>query len=86
MDLGAHLALVAGKKGEKLEISLRCTKEFNNKTGIHLGKDIAQPLGNYLSGIGGGHASAAGVNGEGKIEDALNHSLVIIKQLLQNLT
>ena len=86
MDLGAHLAIIAGKKGKKIEISLRSTKKFNKKTGIHLGKDIAQPLGDYLSGIGGGHASAAGVNGAGKIEDALNECLAIIRKILTNLT
>jgi nanoRNase/pAp phosphatase (c-di-AMP/oligoRNAs hydrolase) len=84
VDLGAHMAAVAGQKGDKIELSLRCTKEFNKKTGIHLGKDIAQPLGKYLQGMGGGHASAAGLNGKGKVESALSRCLVIIKKYLSN--
>lgn len=86
VDLGAHMSAVAGQKGEKIEMSLRCTKEFHKKTGIHLGKDIAQPLGDYLGGMGGGHASAAGLNGQGIVEDALNQCLVLIKQSLTSPT
>jgi nanoRNase/pAp phosphatase (c-di-AMP/oligoRNAs hydrolase) len=79
IDLGAHMVAVAGKNGEQIEISLRCTKEFSKKTGIHLGKDIAQPLGEYLQGMGGGHTGAAGLNGIGKVEDAFNQCLLLIK-------
>jgi nanoRNase/pAp phosphatase (c-di-AMP/oligoRNAs hydrolase)/intein/homing endonuclease len=55
IELGAHVAVVAGQKNENLEISLRSTREFYKKTGIHLGRDIAKPLGEYLHGMGGGH-------------------------------
>jgi phosphoesterase RecJ-like protein len=84
VDLGAHLAAVAGQKNEKIEISLRCTREFNQATGIHLGKDIAKPLGEYLQGMGGGHATAAGVNGTGYIEKGLKRCLRLIKENLSN--
>jgi nanoRNase/pAp phosphatase (c-di-AMP/oligoRNAs hydrolase) len=84
IDLGAHMAAVAGVKGEKIEISLRCTKEFNRKTGIHLGKDIAQPLGEYLQGMGGGHASAAGLTGTGEVENAFKECLSLITQYIPN--
>jgi nanoRNase/pAp phosphatase (c-di-AMP/oligoRNAs hydrolase) len=84
VDLGAHLAVVAGQKNEKIEISLRCTREFNQATGIHLGKDIAKPLGEYLQGMGGGHATAAGVNGTGYIEKGLKRCLRLIKEKLSN--
>ncbi|MEM2937505.1 MAG: DHH family phosphoesterase [Candidatus Bathyarchaeia archaeon] len=80
IDLGAHVAAVAGQKNENLEISLRCTKEFHEKTGIHLGKDIAKPLGEYLKGMGGGHATAAGVNGIGEIEAGLKRCLKLLKE------
>jgi nanoRNase/pAp phosphatase (c-di-AMP/oligoRNAs hydrolase) len=86
VELGAHMAAVAGQKGDRIELSLRCTKEFNKKTRMHLGKDIAQPLGEYLQGMGGGHASAAGLNGIGKVENALNQCLVITKKYLSNQT
>ena len=84
VDLGAHLAAVAGQKNEKIEISLRCTREFNQVTGIHLGRDIAKPLGEYLQGMGGGHATAAGVNGTGYIEKGLKRCLRLIKEKLSN--
>ncbi len=84
VDVGAHLAAVAGQKNEKIEISLRCTREFNQATGIHLGKDIAKPLGEYLQGMGGGHATAAGVNGTGYIEKGLKRCLRLIKENLSN--
>jgi nanoRNase/pAp phosphatase (c-di-AMP/oligoRNAs hydrolase) len=44
---------------------------FMRKTRIHLGRDIAKPLGEYLHGMGGGHSTAAGVNGIGDIETGL---------------
>ncbi|MBM4400322.1 MAG: hypothetical protein FJ045_00015 [Crenarchaeota archaeon] len=84
VDLGAHLAAVAGQKNEKIEISLRCTREFNQATGIHLGRDIAKPLGDYLQGMGGGHATAAGVNGTGYIEKGLKRCLRLVKEKLPN--
>ncbi|MEM2911280.1 MAG: DHH family phosphoesterase [Candidatus Bathyarchaeia archaeon] len=80
IDLGAHVAAVAGQRNETLEISLRCTKEFHEKTGIHLGKDIAKPLGEYLKGMGGGHSTAAGVNGVGEIEAGLKRCLKLLKE------
>jgi nanoRNase/pAp phosphatase (c-di-AMP/oligoRNAs hydrolase) len=84
VDLGAHVGAVAGQKDEKIEISLRCTREFYEKTGIHLGKDIAKPLGEYLHGMGGGHATAAGVNGTGEIKTGLKRCLRLLKEKLVN--
>ncbi|MFB3889523.1 MAG: bifunctional oligoribonuclease/PAP phosphatase NrnA [Candidatus Bathyarchaeia archaeon] len=81
-DLGAHIAAVAGQKNDSIEISLRCTREFSEKTGIHLGRDIAKPLGEYLKGMGGGHAMAAGVNGTGDIETGLKRCLRLLKEKL----
>jgi nanoRNase/pAp phosphatase (c-di-AMP/oligoRNAs hydrolase) len=84
VDLGAHMAAVAGRKNEEIEISLRCTREFNKITGIHLGKDIAKPLGEYLKGMGGGHATAAGVNGTGEVNAGLKRCLRLVKEKLAN--
>jgi nanoRNase/pAp phosphatase (c-di-AMP/oligoRNAs hydrolase) len=82
IELGAHAAAVAGEKDGKLEISLRSSLEFCKQTGIHLGKDVAKPLGEYLHGMGGGHATAAGVNGEGDIELGLRRCLSLLKEKL----
>ncbi|MDR0493734.1 MAG: DHH family phosphoesterase [Nitrososphaerota archaeon] len=83
VDLGAHISAVAGKKNGKIEISLRSVRQFNEGTGIHLGTDIAAPLGEYLQGVGGGHAMASGVSGKGEIQDALKQCLTLLKQKLQ---
>ncbi|MCL2173302.1 MAG: DHH family phosphoesterase [Candidatus Bathyarchaeota archaeon] len=80
VDLGAHMAAVAGKKAGKLEVSLRCNRDFNEKTGIHLGKDISMPMGELLGGVGGGHAMAAGVNAKGTLDNALNKCLELLKE------
>jgi nanoRNase/pAp phosphatase (c-di-AMP/oligoRNAs hydrolase) len=82
IELGAHAAAVAGEKNGTLEISLRSSLEFYKKTAIHLGKDVAKPLGEYLHGMGGGHATAAGVNGEGDIELGLKRCLSLLKEKL----
>jgi phosphoesterase RecJ-like protein len=84
IDLGAHIAAVAGQKNEKIEMSMRCTRDFNQVTGIHLGRDIAKPLGEYLKGMGGGHATAAGVNGVGPVEKGLKRCLRLVKEQLSN--
>ena len=84
VDLGAHMAAVAGQKNEKVEISMRCTRDFNQITGIHLGRNIAKPLGVFVHGMGGGHASAAGVNGTGSVDKALKRCLRLVKENLSN--
>jgi len=84
IDLGVHMAAVAGQRNDNIEISMRCTREFYQKTGIHLGRDIAKPLGEYLQGMGGGHSTAAGVNGSGDIESGLKRCLRLLKERLSN--
>jgi bifunctional oligoribonuclease and PAP phosphatase NrnA len=80
VDLGAHMAAVAGKKNGKVEVSLRSNRDFSEKAGVHLGKDVAAPLGEFIKGVGGGHAMAAGVSGEGEIEPTLKQCLLLLKQ------
>ena len=79
-DLGAHVSVVAGKKSGKIEISLRSIRDFYEQTKIHLGTDIAMPLGDYLGGVGGGHAMAAGVSGKGELQDALKQCQKLLEQ------
>lgn len=82
IELGADVAVVAGQKGQNLEISLRANRDFSEKTAIHLGRDIAKPLGEYLHGMGGGHSTAAGVNGFGDIGTGLKRCLFLLKEKL----
>jgi nanoRNase/pAp phosphatase (c-di-AMP/oligoRNAs hydrolase) len=84
IHLGAHVAVVAGQKNESIEISMRANQEFYAKSGLHLGKDIAKPLGEFLHGMGGGHATAAGVNGTGDVETGLKYCLRLLRQRLSN--
>lgn len=67
LNLGAHVAIVYGTKKRESRISMRSSDIFYQKTGIHLGKDIAIPLGEHNNGVGGGHSTAAGVNVKGDL-------------------
>jgi len=82
IELGAHVAVVAGQKGDTLQISLRSSRDFHKKTGIHLGRDIAKPLGEYLHGMGGGHSVSAGTNGVGDVEASLKRCVRLLKAML----
>ncbi len=84
VDLGAHASAVAGLKNGKIEVSLRCTRQFAEEAGVNLGKDIAAPLGEFLQGVGGGHAMAAGVSGTGEIEPTLKQCLALLRQALRS--
>jgi nanoRNase/pAp phosphatase (c-di-AMP/oligoRNAs hydrolase) len=81
--LGADVAIVGGEKKGKIKVSLRATNEFHKATGIHLGRDLAVPLGKFLNGVGSGHAIAAGVNGYGDLNKAINQSTSLLMSLLK---
>lgn len=80
--LGAHVAIVAGHHGGKIQISMRANREFHEKTGVHLGRDVAKPLGEYLHGMGGGHAVSAGANGTGDLDANLKRCMTLLKETL----
>ena len=82
LSLGAHLAAVAGQRGGSVSVSLRASQDFHDSTKIHLGRRLAQPLGEYLNGMGGGHAVAAGANGTGDAEDALTYCAELLKKAI----
>jgi len=86
IGLGAHVAVVAGQKGDKLQVSIRACSEFHKRTGIHLGRDIAKPLGEYLHGMGGGHSVSAGVNGVGDIQTCFDYCIRLLKERLRGTT
>jgi len=80
--LGAHVAVVAGQRNEKIQISMRSSRDFYEETGVHLGRDLAKPLGEYLQGMGGGHSVSAGVNGVGDVEASLKRCVKLLKEKL----
>jgi phosphoesterase RecJ-like protein len=83
ISLGAHLAIVAGKKQNKIQVSFRASREFCDETGVHVGRDLAKPLGDFLGGMGGGHAASAGANGVGDVEACLRFCEKLLKQKLK---
>jgi len=80
--LGAHLAVVAGKRNEELTISFRSNHDFYSETGMHLGTDLAIPIGEKMGGMGGGHATAAGANVRGSVNEALNLAMSLVREFL----
>lgn len=79
IGLGADLVIIAGNDKERLKASMRSTDRFHAATGIHLGRDIARPLGDEFKGAGSGHPTAAGVNCEGDHEAFLARAIEIVK-------
>jgi phosphoesterase RecJ-like protein len=82
LTLGAHVAVVAGKKGDEIQVSFRAVQEFYDKTAIHVGRDLAKPLGDFLGGMGGGHAVSAGANGPGDVDSCLKFCEKLLKKKL----
>ena len=82
--LGAHLAIVAGKRNDELTVSFRCTREFVQESGVHLGTDLASEIGRQMGGMGGGHATAAGANVKGEPNEALKRSIRILHAILDH--
>jgi len=84
LSLGVDVGIVGGEKEGKLRISMRSSKQFNQETGIHLGRDIAKPLGEQVNGMGGGHATSAGVNGEGDFKEAAKKCVRLLREKLKD--
>ena len=71
LSLGAHVAFVAGEVKDKIRVNMRATEDFYEKTGAHLARDVAIPMGKLLGGVGGGHPTAAGLTASGTVDDVL---------------
>jgi phosphoesterase RecJ-like protein len=82
LALGAHVAVVAGKKENEIQVSFRATHEFYTETDIHMGRDLAKPLGDFLGGMGGGHSVSAGANGTGDVDVCLKFCEKLLKKKL----
>ncbi len=82
LRVGVDVAIVGGETDGELRISLRATQGFFEKTGLHLGRDVAAIVGKDIDGAGGGHGMAAGVNGKGDLATCLGTSLRLIREKL----
>jgi hypothetical protein len=65
------VAFVAGEAKERIRVNMRATEDFYEKTGAHLARDVAIPMGKVLGGVGGGHPTAAGLTALGTVDDVL---------------
>jgi len=83
IDVGANVAIVGSQEKNEVSISMRSDNEFYSETGIHLGRDLANPLGEFLNGMGGGHSTSAGVNGIGDLESAFKYAAKILREKLK---
>ncbi len=75
LALGAHVAFVGGEVKEKIRVNMRATEDFYEKTGVHLARDVAIPLGKVLDGVGGGHPTAAGLSASGSLDEVMKACL-----------
>jgi len=82
IGLGGDVAIVAGGRKKALKASFRSSEGFLQKSHVHLGRDLAMPLGERFSGAGSGHPTAAGFNGEGDPKEFLKEALVLLTELL----
>jgi nanoRNase/pAp phosphatase (c-di-AMP/oligoRNAs hydrolase) len=80
--LGAHVAVVVGQKRNKIQVSFRASQDFYAETGVHMGRDLAKPLGDFLGGMGGGHSVSAGANGAGDVDACLSFCAKLLKKKL----
>ncbi|MFX0108162.1 MAG: bifunctional oligoribonuclease/PAP phosphatase NrnA, partial [Candidatus Hodarchaeota archaeon] len=83
IELGADVAIIGGKTSQgDVRISSRSTRRFSTNTGVNLGTDVMEPLGELIGGEGGGHANAAGANGVRKRDEALKKSVDLIRKAI----
>lgn len=84
IGLGGDVAIVAGRSDKSLKASFRSSEDFHEASHVHLGRDLAMPLGEIFAGAGSGHPTAAGFNGEGNPKEFLKETLVLLTALLEN--
>ncbi len=80
VDAGADFAAVLGETEEGGRGSLRCSKEFLDRTGLHLGRDVARKMAELYEGTGGGHPTAASFKVEAEVEDLERGLMKLIEE------
>ncbi|MHA1485426.1 MAG: DHH family phosphoesterase, partial [Candidatus Thorarchaeota archaeon] len=84
IGLGADVAIVSGSPSNgEVRLSSRSTTEFYEKTGVNLGSDVMEPLGNLIEGKGGGHPNAAGANGRILGDKAASRAVQLIRDAIK---
>lgn len=85
VDAGADFAAILGEANGETRGSFRCSKEFLNRSGLHLGKDLARRVVERFGGSGGGHPTAASFTVKANVDDAESHILEILERILGKL-
>ena len=83
VSMGADVSVVAGGERGSVRASLRSTGKFHGATSIHLGRDVAMPLGEEFGGSGSGHTTSAGVNAKGRPRSMLQRAVELLSARLQ---
>lgn len=84
IDLGADVAIVAGKTSKgTVRFSSRSTRQFSSETGVNLGTDVMEAIGEIIGGEGGGHMNAAGANGTKNHDEALAKSIELLTSAIE---
>jgi len=84
IEMGADVAIIGGRPSKDVvRLSSRSTSEFYHQTGINLGTDIMEPIGDLIQGKGGGHANAAGANGKKNLKKALGKAVELIRLTIE---
>lgn len=78
LGLGADVVVVAGGGKGVVKASLRSSNRFHRETSVHLGLDVALPLGEEFGGAGSGHPTSAGVNGRGSPRTMLKRAVELL--------
>lgn len=82
LAIGAHVAFVAGVSKDKTRVNMRATEDFYAKTGVHLARDLTIRVGKRLGGVGGGHATAAGLSAPGEPSEVLKTCVDDLREAL----
>ncbi len=84
VKIGADIAFAGDSEEGKLRISGRASQRVLKKAGFSLARHVFQQMPKYFQGSGGGHAGAAGFNGQGKdINAALQQCISLTKDFFR---
>ncbi|MGY5876057.1 MAG: DHH family phosphoesterase [Candidatus Thorarchaeota archaeon] len=83
IELGADVAIIGGSPSKDVvRLSSRSTRHFFKTTGVNLGSDVMEHLGEVIGGEGGGHPNAAGANGTKNKDQALDRAVMLIRDAI----
>jgi phosphoesterase RecJ-like protein len=84
IEIGADVAIVAGKTSKGIvRFSSRSRRQFSSETGVNLGTDVMEPIGELIGGEGGGHANAAGANGTKNRNEGLAKAIDLLRLAIE---